>query len=266
MVLREPGRYARLALIDAPRAWVYRWLGSTVSLDGVKVRLGPHCSMTVALEIVAGHYELPERTLLKDALEHDDVVLELGAGVGVVSAICAQRLGSSRVHAFEANPNLIPLANDTYNLNGVAPSIENSILANAEGEQKFYLERDFWSSSTVKRSSDAIEVSVPVRRLVGEIERIRPTFLIVDIEGGEAEIFQDASLPHVKKVLIELHPHVVGAAAIARVRRAFAAAGFSPAREMASGNQVYYVRKTPPRELSLGILDHTGIAGLSAKG
>ena len=241
-VLRNPAPYARFAFVDAPRALARRGARSTIDLDGVKVRLGPHCSLPIAIEIVNGRYELPERTLLADALSEGDVVLELGTGVGVVAAICAKRVGSRNVHTFEANPGLIPLARETFELNGVAPMIENAILAVAEGEQRFYLERDFWSSSTVRRSADAAVVNVPMRRLNDAIATLHPTFLIVDIEGGEAEIFNEVALDGVRKVLIELHPHVIGQDAVDRIRSAFRNAGYEVVKEMANGNQVYYVR------------------------
>jgi len=241
-MLKDPAPYARLYLADTPKAWLLRRLRLTVDLGGVKVRLGPYCSMPVAAEIAGGRYELDERGLLGEALEDSDVVLELGAGIGVVSTICARRIGSQRVFTFEANPNLIPLAMETFKLNGVAPTIENSILGLAEGEMRFYVERDFWSSSTVKRSADAREVMVPVRLLSDAIKKIRPTFLIVDIEGGEAEIFDSVQLDGVRKVMIELHPHVIGQPAVDRIRKAFVDAGYAPIRELAHGNQVYYER------------------------
>jgi FkbM family methyltransferase len=198
--------------------------------------------MLVATEIAGGRYELMERGLLRDALDEGDVVLELGAGIGVVSTVCAKRIGSQRVFTFEANPNLIPLAKETFRLNDVAPTIENSVLGLSKGEVRFYLERDFWSSSTVKRSEESREVIVPIRLLTDAIREIRPTFLIVDIEGGEAEIFNTVHLDGVKKVLIELHPHVIGQPAVDHIRKAFVDAGYKPARELANGTQVYYER------------------------
>jgi FkbM family methyltransferase len=255
VVLRDPAPYFRRAFVEAPKALLLRTMRSTVDLDGVKVRLGPHCTLPIAIEIVGNRYELPERMLLMQALEDDDVVLELGTGIGVVSAICARRLGSERVSTFEANPGLIPLCRETFRLNGVAPKLENSMLGNTEGFEQFYLERDFWSSSTVRRSPDATPVKVPMKLLSSALREIRPSFLIVDIEGGEAEIFKSVNLPGVTKVLVELHPHVIGDDAVARIRVAFRDAGYAPAQEMANGTQVYYRRQganDPARRFAKG--------------
>jgi Met-10+ like-protein len=94
-----------------------------VSVEGVRVRVGPHMSRRVEQAISRGGYERDELRLIGMVLSPSDVVLEVGAGLGVVSAFCAKRLGSSRVFAFEANPDLEPRIRETYALNGVEPTL-----------------------------------------------------------------------------------------------------------------------------------------------
>jgi hypothetical protein len=102
------------------KASILRGLRWTIDVGGVKVRLGTYCSLPLAVSMMDGLYELPERTLVTQALENDDVVLELGTGIGVVTVICAKRLGAGRVHSFEANPMLISVARETFRLNEVS--------------------------------------------------------------------------------------------------------------------------------------------------
>jgi len=54
-------------------------------------------------------------------------------------------------------------------------------------------------------------VTVPRLDLNAALERIRPTFLIVDIEGGESELFEFIRLDGIRKIAIELHDSVIGA-------------------------------------------------------
>ena len=224
------------------KAAILRRLRKTIDVGGVKVRLGSYCSLPLAVSMLDGQYELPERTLVSEALEDKDIVLELGTGIGVVTVLCARRLGAGRVHSFEANPNLIPVAEETFRLNGVAPALENTILGVREEEKTFYVEKNFWSSSTVKRSAKSRAVKVAVRRLDEAIERLRPTMLIVDIEGGEAELFDTVQLGSVSKVLIEFHPHVIGQGAVDHIKAAFQRAGFVATKELFGGNQIFYQR------------------------
>ena len=239
--LRDPETYSGV-LLHLPKAVVLRWLRLTTRVGGVKVRLGPYCSLPLAIAIVAGRYESHERSLLSGCLEDQDVVLELGTGIGVVATLCAHRLGSERVFTFEANPGLIPTARETFRLNDVTPILENCVLGSGEGEMTFYVERDFWSSSTIKRSANARAVEVPVRSFSEMIEKVRPTVLIVDIEGGEATVFDGVKLDGVNKVMIELHPHVIGSVKTQGVRDILRDAGFSAVRELSNGNNALFTR------------------------
>ena len=53
-------------------------------------------------------------------IEPKDTVLELGAGLGVVSAAVRKHTAASRIVAFEPNPDLLHLIARTHALNGVA--------------------------------------------------------------------------------------------------------------------------------------------------
>src|SRR3954463_5744859 len=95
-----------------------------VTIEGVHIRVGRHMSRRVEQAISRGGYERDELRLIGMVLSPSDVVLEIGAGLGIVSAYCAKRVGSNRVFAFEATPDLEPCIRETYALNGVEPTLE----------------------------------------------------------------------------------------------------------------------------------------------
>lgn len=240
-VLRDRDTYLTL-FSYLPRAIVLRLLRATARIEDVKIRLGRYCSLKLAIEILAGRYELQERSLLSMCLDDEDVVLELGTGIGLVATLCARRLGSDRVSTFEANPELVTVAKETFQLNGVAPRIENYALGAAEGVVTFYVEDHFWSSSTVKRTATSHPITVPVLLLSEAIRKVRPTILIVDIEGGETTLFDGVALDGVRKIMIELHPRVIGTAQTQRVRDILRRAGFTAMHERGKGTNVLFER------------------------
>ena len=67
-------------------------------------------------------YEEDEAKCVLAKIQPHDIVLEFGAGLGYLSTLCSKRIGSERVFAYEANPELIPLIEKTYRNNGVAAS------------------------------------------------------------------------------------------------------------------------------------------------
>jgi FkbM family methyltransferase len=170
----------------------------------------PAVSEGIARQIYFGEYEAKEIEIIERRLTDDDIVLEVGAGLGYLSAFCARRLGAGRVFTYEANPELIPLIQATHARNNVAPVLTNALLAKGSGEREFFLEQDFWASSA-HHGGGGSGRAIKVRQvdLNEELGRIQPSFLIVDIEGGEAEFFGDADLASVRKICVETHPGVL---------------------------------------------------------
>ncbi|MCF8150352.1 MAG: FkbM family methyltransferase [Burkholderiaceae bacterium] len=179
----------------------------------------------IAREIYLGDYEAKEIEIISRRLAVDDIVFEVGAGLGFLSAYCAKRTGGERVFAYEANPELIPLIRETHARNGVAPTLINALLAKGEGEREFHLEDDFWASSAHRTGGRAI--TVKQLDLNSELARIKPGFLIVDIEGGEAEFFAGAELATVNKICVETHPDVLGDRVLSEMFAGLVAKGFA---------------------------------------
>ena len=186
----------------------------------------PGIAPGIARQIYLGEYESKEIDLVARKLDAQDVVVEVGAGLGYLSAFCAQRIGSERVHTFEANPALMPLIRATHQRNAIRPSVHNVLLARGAGECTFYVEAEFWASSTTARSAQAQAIKVPQRDLNAELKRLAPTFMIVDIEGGEADFFAYADLAGVRKICLETHPDVIGNDGISALFARLLAQGF----------------------------------------
>jgi FkbM family methyltransferase len=180
----------------------------------------------IARQIYFGEYESKEVDIVEQKLEATDIVVEVGAGLGYLSAFCAKKIGGDRVHTFEANPALMPLIHSTHQRNGIAPAVHNALLAKGDGECTFYVEPDFWASSATVGSDQAQTITVPQRDLNAELMRLAPTFLIIDIEGGETEFFSYADLAGVKKICLETHPGILGNDGVSAVFLRLLAQGF----------------------------------------
>jgi FkbM family methyltransferase len=157
-------------------------------------------------------YELQEISILSKTLDSKDVVLEIGAGMGFISVFCSKKIGSNSVFAYEANPEMIPLIEKNYLLNNVSPVINNVILDKENGVVDFYVESNFYSSSTIQRNNNAVKLRINSRNINNELKFIKPNFLIIDIEGGEVELMNNILFHEnsINKILIEVHPRIVG--------------------------------------------------------
>ena len=210
----------------------------------------PALSLAMCERILGNSYEKPERDLVASTLRDNDIVMEIGSGLGVISALCAKRIGSRRVFTYEANPELEPLIRETHALNEVSPSLSICLLGEAPGSREFWITREFWASSMIRPNAAAQCVRVPVIPLNEELRRVQPTFLIVDIEGGEVELFDFADLTSVHRIAMEIHPNVIGETGVERLGERLASAGFVLDRALSNGANVYYERKqTRARDL-----------------
>jgi FkbM family methyltransferase len=181
-----------------------------VDIRNVRIPLGPHISEPVAQSIRCRDYEADELDLLSQTLLDNDVVLEIGAGIGLISTFCSKRVGSDSVFAFEANPALEAPIRKMYRLNDVAPNLCMALLGHSIGVQDFFVQKDFCSSSTIRMRDDDQQIAVNRLLFSEQLRTINPTFLIIDIEGGEYDLLMDADVSSVKKILIELHTSFMG--------------------------------------------------------
>ena len=77
------------------------------------------------------------------------------------------------------------------------------------------------------------------------IQRVKPTFLICDIEGGEQDLLEYISLDGVKKLCIELHPHVIGNEATSKIFQNLLEQGFYCDFLLSSGKVFFFERASP---------------------
>ncbi|MGP1675991.1 MAG: FkbM family methyltransferase [Burkholderiales bacterium] len=195
---------------------------------GVRLPLKhPAITPPILKDIYFGVYEAKEAELVQKKIAADDVVMEVGAGIGFLSALSAKAVGSERVFAYEANPQLMDVIKQVHQLNRVAPTVSNVLLGEGDGEREFWLEENYWASSLIRGSADATPIRVRQIDLNQEIQRIRPSFLILDIEGGEYEFLRHARLDPIRKIVIEVHPHVLGYTRISEMLGWLFAAGFA---------------------------------------
>jgi FkbM family methyltransferase len=159
--------------------------------------------------IRSGGYEKEEASIVRKILLPDDVVLEIGSAIGFVSTMCAKIVTRGRVFAFEANPALSVYSFITYGKNRVCVRHENAVLAKGDGETDFFVHPDFWASSLIEKP-DTTKVRVKTRNFKKVIDEIRPSCLVVDIEGGEGELIELSDFSSVREIVMELHPNVLG--------------------------------------------------------
>jgi hypothetical protein len=68
-----------------------------VEIAGIKIRISRNFSGRMRRILRSGSYEQEEITVLSTQLSNDDVVMEVGTGIRLLSSYCATQVDSERV-------------------------------------------------------------------------------------------------------------------------------------------------------------------------
>jgi len=222
----------------AIRFTVHKWK----KLEGILIPVNLQYGYSVLRFINNGEYEQGEISIIRNTLQPGDTVLELGTGIGFISAYCAKKIGSENVFTFEANPFLGDNIHQLYKKNTVNPSVTFALLGESTGTKIFYRDTEsFLASSIIENKKVKQEIiQIPVMSLNEMISQIRPTYLVMDIEGGEYDIFGIIDFQTIQKVQFELHPEALGNEKVAGIFKRLKDNHFAEDKSFSSGNNFYF--------------------------
>ena len=198
------------------------------TLGGVRViSRRPDVPRNVQKALFNGKYERFEQKLVEAHVHPGDRVLEIGVGIGLITLTAARRAGAENVFAYEANPALERLIRRNFALNGLAPQLTMKAVTADGRALTFYQDRKVLSSSIFDRDLEGGEVTVESEPINALIARHSPNVLVMDVEGAEAEILPAADLDGVERIIVEMHPHVIGEETVAGLIADLEGRGFS---------------------------------------
>ncbi len=194
------------------------------------------------LEVLAsGAYEAAERELLKDILAQGDSVLEIGSAIGFLSCLAA-RLGAHPIACVEAQPSSLRLLRKNLRRNEVSARVIPAAWARQTGPLRWKTDQHFTSSRMAApgEPSSMTVRGISLSDILSEAG-FTPTCLIIDIEGSEAG-FDFLEVPRATtKIVIELHPQLLGEKGSSEVLERIASAGFRMARQI--GDSYSFTRR-----------------------
>lgn len=192
-------------------------------LHGVKLDIS-HLSPLMKNHILKDRYEFQERKLVQQCLTKNDVVLELGGAIGFIGLFCRKVIGVKHHLTIEPNPNTLAMLRRNYALNRIEPNVIQAAASSEDGLITLNIGGEFWENSIFAANNASEQISVPSLSLRTIVKKMPapPTALICDIEGAET-LLDFTQLPDsVNRIIIEMHPSIVGEEAnerlIARIR------------------------------------------------
>jgi FkbM family methyltransferase len=210
------------------RAALHRWgswfVGKWVEWSGNRVKYPGGIVIDVSNEaispaekctLVTNTFEVDEIALMNRHLDPGSRVIELGAGIGVLSCIINRRLEDPSRHvAVEANPVLVPTLRRNQEINGCAFEIVEAAVA-YDGETVWFPTAwTFVGNSLLRHDGGDVRVeATTLSELLFEGGE-DPAFLVCDVEGMEYDLVRreaDVLGERVEGILMEVHPRLLGA-------------------------------------------------------
>lgn len=168
----------------------------------------------------------PESTeFLRSQIGEGDIVLDIGSNIGYYVLIEASLVGESgKIYAIEPSPDNIRLLKRNVRENNYSNIVEVYSIAVAEKKGRITLFTSSKSNlnTTFKDSKLIVEKRISYDKTI-EVEgvtvdeflkdKMPPTFIRMDIEGGEVEVIkgmkETLQLEKLQKLFIEIHPHLI---------------------------------------------------------
>jgi FkbM family methyltransferase len=224
------------------------------TLKGIKLSIDDDATLSknVLLSILQGGYEDIENRIMLANLDPEDKVLELGAGLGF-NSIAAAKVNGGKVLAYESNPYLMTLIRCNQQYNHVSFEVRNKILVSRRSLTptiSFNISENENMSSVKNYQRDGHRIKEVVEvetEYIGDvIGSFSPTFLIVDIEGGEEDLFSNTDFllnTSISKILIEVDPEIIGEEACTAVIKNILDAGFNLHTRYCEDSRLYFKKK-----------------------
>jgi FkbM family methyltransferase len=182
--------------------------------------------------ILKGFYEWPEVAICRDLIEPGECILELGGAIGFVGLFCLKNLQAAKVVSVEPNSGTIDRLRRNYKLNSLSANVIQAAIAAKDGTLHFNVSPYFWTDSISrdsKQSANTIEVQALSIQSILNKAGDGFTALILDVEGAEQWLDWRALPSSVTKIVLEIHPSILGLAEAYRVLQSALNCGFEVA-------------------------------------
>lgn len=173
----------------------------------------------------AQHLYQTVRIIQKEKYNNNEIIIDVGAADGGVSAFFARHFPENLTYSYEPNPAFISMLQQKGNR---FPKIQirNIALSNQQGEMPFYITHNLFSSSLKKINETLLQtqkhphlallemkkkVMVKVNTLDNEFSNYKGNVLLIklDVQGGELDVLKGGSnlLERTKYILTEMQTH-----------------------------------------------------------
>jgi FkbM family methyltransferase len=143
-------------------------------------------------------------------IQKNDVVIDIGAHIGIFSLYASQNCTNGKILCYEPsieNYQLLQHNISENKVNNIFPN--NSVVSNTTGTVKFYINTDNTANSMYDSTSESIQVKSQTLKNIFDSNNLNVCdYLKLDCEGAEYDIIEslpDEYFKKIKQIYIEYH-------------------------------------------------------------
>lgn len=158
--------------------------------------------------LLNGTYEEDELNFLKSTLQPGWIVLDVGANIGIYSALASKLVGpAGKVFAFEPLEGLHPILEKNLSKNHCSNvTLIKKAVGETSGQTVIYVDQNRGSSSTLVTTPQPLNVPRTTLNDFCQENQIQPNFIKIDIEGAELMALRGASQLKQTLIMFEYNP------------------------------------------------------------
>jgi FkbM family methyltransferase len=167
--------------------------------DSTKIICEPSSSYG-SFVIYARYPEFEEMQFIHSYLKKDNVFIDVGANIGAVTLVAADKIARGRIYAFEPTPAIADKCTTNIRLNKLEKRVTcfTTAVSNKNGTLQFAIEPDsevnHIATNDQRRGSSVITVeTITLDTFAAEHNIDHIQMLKVDVEGAELSVFQGAT-------------------------------------------------------------------------
>ncbi len=157
----------------------------------------------------------------------------------MIATTCAVICGEDNVLCYEPNPKTINIIRENFKINNLNVELRQRALSTAKGSATFYFNDNIVSSSLIDQDFGGA-TDVECDDIAEVVDAVKPTVIVMDVEGAEIDLLPAANLTHVSKIFVEMHPNIVGKEAIDCLNRQLEDLGFVYRKELCRSKVAFY--------------------------
>lgn len=198
-----------IPIIRRKRRQLLSSFGRALTIHDVKITVRKNYSRIIRSALINGTYEHSEAKLVQKHVRTDDIVIDIGGGIGCIGCLAAKKAYLGHVFAVEANPEVLSDYSANIQLNKIKnATLLNAVLSDADGVCDFYVSHDFWASSLTPCKNLKKKIIVPKLNVESFIQKTKPTVILLDIEGGEFDLLANPVFKNLEApltIICEMH-------------------------------------------------------------